>query len=156
MWWVSLGIGLAAVVVLSACGESSSKTASPASAVQHQTARQIKTYILAVNKANEPFSHPPTGRITHAQVERLLRTAIAELSALTPPQVFAASYGRLLSGFRGELSATSDIERAERTHDAIAERNAEANAARSQAAVRAGLAETAAELKQCKQDNFTC
>ena len=156
MRWVPVAIAFVAIGALSACGEGSKTSTTAPSAAQYENASRIKAYILAVNKANEPFGHPPTERITHAQAERLLRTAIAELSALTPPQAFGASYGKLLSGFRGELSARIDIEHAERTHNAIAERNAEANAARSQAAVRAGLAETAAELKQCKQDNFTC
>jgi len=147
---------IAAAAALSSCGENSTTTSTASSPEQSENARRIRAYILAVGKANEPFAHPPTERITHAQAERLLRTAIAELSALTPPSPFAASHGRVLSGFRGELSARVDIEHAERVHNSIAERNAEAKNARSEQTVRTGLVETEAEVRKCEQDNFTC
>jgi hypothetical protein len=95
---VVLGV---AAATLSACGESTRTASTTLSAAQSEKARQIRTYIVALGKANEPFTHPSSPRITHAQAERLLRTAIAEVSALKPPPAFAASYRKILSGFRG-------------------------------------------------------
>jgi len=141
-----------AATALSACGESS-KTSSALPPAQYENGRQIEAYVLALNKIEAPFAHPPTESATLASAIQLERTAIAELSSLTPPRLFQASLSKILAGHRGELA---QFEVAKRTHNTVALSNAEAKNARASELVSAGLAEGVAVLNRCKQDNFSC
>jgi hypothetical protein len=145
-----------AATALSACGESSKTSSTKVSPTQYSNAQRIGGYVVALNKIDEPFTHPPTEPTNYAKGAQLLRTAIAELSALTPPPQFEASYRKILDGSRGELAAFPDFERGQRTHNAVALSNAEAKNVQAEAVVRAGMAEVTEVLNKCKQDNFSC
>jgi hypothetical protein len=143
------------VVAVAACGESS-KTLSALSPTQYSNAQRIGGYVVALNKIEKPFTQPPTEPTNYAKGARLLRTAIAELSALTPPPQFEASYRKILDGSRGELAAFPDFERGQRTHSAVTISNAEAKNVRAETVVRAGIAEEIEMLDKCKRANFSC
>jgi hypothetical protein len=123
---------------------------------QYENAQRIGGYVQAVNKLNAPFTHPPTEPTNYAKGAQLLRTAIAELSALTPPSQFQAAHEKLLKGFRGELAAFAGLETGKRTHNAVALSNAEAKNVQSSEVVRSGLAEEVAVLTRCQHNNFSC
>lgn len=143
-----------AAIELPACGESSKTT--KVSPTQYSNAQRIGGYVVALNKILEPFRHPPTQRTNYAKGAQLLRTAIAELSALTPPPQFEASHRKILDGSRGELASVPDFERGQRTHSAVVISNAEAKNVKAEAVVRAGLVETGTVLSNCQRNHFSC
>jgi hypothetical protein len=146
-----------AATAVSACGEGSTTSSSgKVSPTQYSNAQRIGGYVVALNKIEEPFRHPPTEPTNYAKGSQLLRTAIAALSALTPPPQLEASYRKILDGSRGELATFPDFERGQRTHNAVTISNAEAKNVRAEAVVRAGLAEGGAVLSNCQRANFSC
>ena len=148
----------AAVASLSACGSGSGSTTSSASLppVQYENAQRIGAYVLAVNKINAPFNHPPTEPTNLAKGAQLLRTAVAELGVLTPPPQFQAIQAKLLKGLHGELAAFAELEAAKRAHNAVALSNAESKNVAAGEVVRAALAEVEPVVRGCEQDKFTC
>ena len=141
-----------AATALSACGESS-KTSSALPPVQYENARRIGAYVLALSKIEAPFAHPPTASATPTKAAQLERTAIAELSSLSPPSQFQAMHAKILAGHREELA---QFEIAKRTRNTVALSNAEAKNAHASEQVQAALVEAQAVLERCKQGNFRC
>ena len=139
-----VALGLAVATSMSACGGSTTSR-QPA---QYEAEQRIDSYVEAVNKAGAPFH----GAATAPQ----LRTAIAELAALTPPSQFQATYRQLIRALRGELSAVSELERGERTHDAALIRRARAEESKQLTVAHAALAEAGDVLTKCQHDNFSC
>jgi hypothetical protein len=165
MRWASLATALAAVVALSACGESPSKTTNEGSSkttsgqlppAQYENGQRIEGYFLAVKKMNAPFEHPPSEPTNYAKATQLSRTAVAELAALTPPPQFKAAHEKLLAALRAQVATGREFESAQRTHDPTAISNAEAKNVRRGEEIREALKEMAVELERCKQDSFTC
>jgi hypothetical protein len=144
-----------AATALSACGESSksSTTSSALPPAQYENGRRIEAYVQALSNVEAPFAHPPAGSATLAHAVQVERTAIAELSSLTPPSQFQAAHAKILAGHRGELA---QFEIAKRTHNKVALSNAEAKNAHASELVQAALVEAKAVLDRCKQDNFSC
>jgi hypothetical protein len=147
-----------AAAALSACGSTSGSTTSSASLppVQYENGQRIAGYIQAVNKINAPFNHPATEPLNYAKGVQLLRTAVAELGALTPPPQFQALQAKLVKGFHGELAVFTGLEAAKRTHNAVALSNAESRNVASGEVTRAALAEMVTVLHGCEQDKYTC
>jgi len=143
---------------LSACGSNSGSTTSSASLppAQYENGQRIDGYIEAVNKINAPFNHPPTEPLNWAKGAQLLRAAVAELGALTPPPQFQALQAKLAKGLRGELAVFAVLEAAKRTHNAVALSNAESRNVASGEVTRAALAEMVTVVHGCEQDNYTC
>jgi hypothetical protein len=148
---------LLAALGLSACGGRSSTTskATP-SPTQYDNAQRIHGYVLALNKVEAPFTHPPSEPTNYVKAGRLIRTSIAELASITPPEQFRSTQAKLLRGLRGELATTPEFERGQRTHNAITTNNAEAKGVQAEHVVREALAEGEEVLTRCKRDNFSC
>lgn len=167
MRWVPVAIVLVAVSALSACGGSSSKTASGSESssatvkqllppAQYQNLQRIEGYVLAIKRMNAPFEDPLSEPTNFAKATQLSRTAVAEFGALTPPPQFKAAHQKVLAALRAEVAIVREFESAQRTHNAKGISNAQAKNVRDSEEVRAAVKEIAVELKRCRQDSFTC
>ena len=166
MRWVPVAIVLVAVSALSACGESSSKTASGSESsstakqllppAQYENLRRIERYVLATKRMNAPFEDPLSEPTNYAKATQLSRTAVAEFGALAPPPQFKAAHEKVLAALRAEVAIVREFESAQRTHNATGISNARAKNVRVSEEIRAAVDEIAVELKRCRQDSFRC
>jgi len=166
MRWVPVAIVLVAVSALSACGESSSKTASGSESsstakqllppAQYENLHRIEGYVLAIKRMNAPFEDPLSEPTNYAKATQLSRTAVAEFGALAPPPQFKAAHEKVLAALRAEVAIVREFESAQRTHNATGISNARAKNVRVSEEIRAAVDEIAVELKRCRQDSFRC
>ena len=166
MRWVPVAIVLVAVSALSACGESSSKTASGSESsstakqllppAQYENLHRIEGYVLAIKRMNAPFEDPLSEPTNSAKATQLSRTAVAEFGALTPPPQFKAAHEKVLAALRAEVAIVREFESAQRTHNATGISNEQAKNVRDSEEVRAAVNEIAVEVRRCRQDSFTC
>ena len=166
MRWVPVAIVLVAVSALSACGESSSKTASGSESsstakqllppAQYENLQRIEGYVQAIRRMNAPFEDPLSEPTNYAKATQLSRTAVAEFGALTPPPQFKAAHEKVLAALRAEVAIVREFESAQRTHNATGISNARAKNVRVSEEIRAAVDEIAVELKRCRQDSFRC
>jgi hypothetical protein len=143
--FVLVALGLAVATGVSACGGSTTTTPQPA---QSEAKQQIGSYVEAVNKVGAHFQ----GAVTAP----LLRTAIAELAAVTPPAPFEATYKELVGALRGDLSAVQEVERSEQTNNAALVKKGRAQEATQLTIAHAALAKAATVLTKCEHNNFSC
>jgi len=167
MRWVPVAIVLVALSVLSACGESSSKTTSGSESssttakqllppAQYENLRRIERYVLATKRMNAPFEDPLSEPTNYAKATQLSRTAVAEFGALVPPPQLKAAHEKVLAALRAEVAIVREFESAQRRHNATGISNARAKNVLDSEEVRAAVDEIAVELKRCRQDSFTC
>jgi hypothetical protein len=149
---------LIAALGLSACGATSgtTSTSTKLSPTQYDNAQRIYGYVVALNKVEAPFTHPPSEPTNYAKARYLLEANIRELVSLTPPSQFRPTQDKFLRGLRGELATTAEFERGKRTHNAVVVNNAEAKNVEAERVVREALAEGEAMLTRCKRSNFSC
>jgi hypothetical protein len=145
-----------AVVGLPACGQGAKTSSGQLPPAQNENLQRIGRYIRALKKADAPFEHPQSEPTNYAKATQLSRTAVAEVSALTPPPQFHVAHEKLLTALRAEVAVEREFEAGQRAHNAGAINNAEAKNVHVVVAVRAALAEMATELERCKQDHWTC
>jgi hypothetical protein len=167
MRWVPVAVVLVAVSALSACGESSSKTASGSESssttakrllpnAQYENLQRIEGYVQAIRRMNAPFEDPLSEPTNYAKATQLSRTAVAEFGALVPPPQLKAAHEKVLAALRAEVAIVREFESAQRTHNATGISNARAKNVRDGEEVRAAVNEIAVEVRRCRQDSFTC
>ena len=143
-----------AVVGLPACGQGAKTSSGQLPPAQNENLQRIGRYIRGLRKADAPFEHPQSANLTKAT--QLSRTALSEVSALTPPPQFHVAHEKLLTALRAQVAVYRELEAGQRAHNAGAINNAEAKYAHVAVALRAALAEIDTELERCKQDHWTC
>lgn len=137
-------------------GTGSTSTKPKLSPQQYDNAQSIAAYIPAVRHALAPFSHPQANPTDIGHAERLLRTAIGELKALTPPTGFAKYQADLVRALEGQVATSPALAAALRAKAPTALNNAQAKNTQAGNRVRAAIAEGDAALTKCKANNFTC
>jgi hypothetical protein len=114
---------------------------------------RLIAYQDRIGVIDKPFARPTRDTTLAAA---MLKHAITQYDALTPPAAVRGANAAVIGGLRGELRALGQATHAALTQDQAALSAADALAARSRSAVSRGLARITRYASACRADVSKC